>query len=408
MERWSGSLANRLVMTANRGVMSYWAIYPTVMCMRRTIRAKVSLQNAVVMEQYGTSISKALIRVWCRISLIVLPFLFLQIVSYNVPPYGRSGLYLELANLRELLDEYRSSSASGGDNPELRQSIYAMTDRSGMIKDVPLLTETKSGGRADSELDILESISNDVFDSWAAELSVYLNVLQDRLFSSGLHVLGGDLPDEDILSYLEAYYGERLPGEKQCEALSLWHQEQERRAHDDQKSGILRFIENVASHWQGAEDEEVEEGDKDDLLHEATSIVSLLKRSHEELGSVMKALDGGYVLPKPGGDLLRDGPSVLPTGRNTHAVSQSAILCRFFHKLFVCTWCSSSLSVCFSSILTECHLSEPGPEGRMQPTKSFDNIVRQMMVTTRKQLLLPCGVWTPSRRVESRLQLRWL
>ena len=32
------------------------------------------------------------------------------------------------------------------------------------------------------------------------------------------------------------------------------------------------------------------------------------------------ALSGRYVLPEAGGDLLRDGAGVLPTGRNIHAL----------------------------------------------------------------------------------------
>lgn len=59
----------------------------------------------------------------------------------------------------------------------------------------------------------------------------------------------------------------------------------------------------------------------DSLIQEATNIIELLTRSsNEEMDSVVNALDGGYVLPAPGGDLLRDGTSVLPTGRNIHAL----------------------------------------------------------------------------------------
>ena len=36
-----------------------------------------------------------------------------------------------------------------------------------------------------------------------------------------------------------------------------------------------------------------------------------------ELAAIMHALDGGYIRPAPGGDLLRT-PEVLPTGRNLH------------------------------------------------------------------------------------------
>ena len=41
---------------------------------------------------------------------------------------------------------------------------------------------------------------------------------------------------------------------------------------------------------------------------------SLLLRNREELSGMLAALDGRYVLPEAGGDLIRDGPGVLPTG----------------------------------------------------------------------------------------------
>ncbi|CAM9969609.1 unnamed protein product, partial [Discosporangium mesarthrocarpum] len=53
---------------------------------------------------------------------------------------------------------------------------------------------------------------------------------------------------------------------------------------------------------------------------EAAEIKGLLEQNTEELDSLLKALDGSYVLPGVGGDLLRDGAGVLPTGRNMHAL----------------------------------------------------------------------------------------
>lgn len=55
-------------------------------------------------------------------------------------------------------------------------------------------------------------------------------------------------------------------------------------------------------------------------LSEAVDIRSLLARNTEELDYVIHALAGGYVPPEAGGDLLRDGAGVLPTGRNIHAL----------------------------------------------------------------------------------------
>lgn len=55
-------------------------------------------------------------------------------------------------------------------------------------------------------------------------------------------------------------------------------------------------------------------------LLEALEIKRLLGRNTEETQSILKALNGEYVLPGVGGDLLRDGTGVLPTGRNIHAL----------------------------------------------------------------------------------------
>ncbi|PNH01730.1 Magnesium-chelatase subunit H [Tetrabaena socialis] len=55
-------------------------------------------------------------------------------------------------------------------------------------------------------------------------------------------------------------------------------------------------------------------------LEEALEIRSLLLQNTQELDGVLRALGGGYVLPEAGGDLLRDGTGVLPTGRNIHAL----------------------------------------------------------------------------------------
>lgn len=49
-------------------------------------------------------------------------------------------------------------------------------------------------------------------------------------------------------------------------------------------------------------------------LVEAIEIAGLLDRNTEEIGSVLRALNGEYILPEAGGDLLRDGAGVLPTG----------------------------------------------------------------------------------------------
>ncbi|MFN6035433.1 MAG: cobaltochelatase subunit CobN, partial [Dolichospermum sp.] len=53
---------------------------------------------------------------------------------------------------------------------------------------------------------------------------------------------------------------------------------------------------------------------------EEEEITRLLNQSTDELTNLLRGLNGEFILPAPGGDLLRDGAGVLPTGRNIHAL----------------------------------------------------------------------------------------
>ena len=52
------------------------------------------------------------------------------------------------------------------------------------------------------------------------------------------------------------------------------------------------------------------------LYKELAGIDRILQQDHE-IPSILHALDGKFVRPAPGGDLLRT-PAILPTGRNLH------------------------------------------------------------------------------------------
>ena len=116
------------------------------------------------------------------------------LVSYNVPPYGRAGLYLELASLKDLVNEYRSGD-SAESRADLRESISAQCERTGLTSDI-----TPPGDDADDKS----------FDDYVTSLSNYLVELEERLFSSGLHTLGDAPTDSELASYLNAYFADRL------------------------------------------------------------------------------------------------------------------------------------------------------------------------------------------------------
>jgi magnesium chelatase subunit H len=211
------------------------------------------------------------------------------LISHNVPPYGRAELYKELAALRELIQEYREDSQK---NYALKEAICKKVVDAGLDTDCPL-EEAKQLGIAFSP-ENANLFSAEVFDRYLTQLYTYLQVLETRLFSSGLHCLG-DLPSaEQLSSYLEAYFGDELP-------------------HD--------AIAAVAS---GCDRTQLEQqftlNGLAAQLDEALTIRALLAQTSDELTNLLRGLNGEYVPPAPGGDLLRDGPGVLPTGRNIHAL----------------------------------------------------------------------------------------
>lgn len=251
------------------------------------------------------------------------------LVSYNVPPYGRAGLYLELAALNELISDYRMESqrTENGASSEVRSSIWSSCVRSGIISDVPLYSVPGDATSLVEDSDLPENLSNEVFDSWMRDVADYLVVLQDRLFSSGLHTLGESPSTKEITSYLQAYFGDDKLSKEECSSIiSSW----QAAVSSDELSlspvaSFLEWLTNLFGHQetnghsQTATDTSAE-SKEEGLRHSATEIVSLLSRSTEELDSVINCLDGGYVPAAPGGDLLRDGSAVLPTGRNIHAL----------------------------------------------------------------------------------------
>ena len=231
-----------------------------------------------------------------------------------MPPYGRAGLYLELASLKDLVNEYRSGEvASSSSRSDLREAILASCERTGITSDVELPDES-------------DSMSDEAFDSWIATVSNYLVELEARLFSSGLHTLGAKPTDIELKSYLNAYFDERLTEDEIDDVIAAWHQQESLVQEKHDTPNFISWLQSFAQTFMGDDgDSSIESSaygdgttldtEKDLLQKEAMEIVALLAKNVEEIDSVANALNGGFVKPAPGGDLLRDGTSVLPTGR---------------------------------------------------------------------------------------------
>ncbi|SKB11812.1 Magnesium-chelatase, subunit H [Planktothrix sp. PCC 11201] len=186
------------------------------------------------------------------------------LISYNVPPYGRAGLYKQLVSLRELIAEYREDPQK---NSTLQESISQQIVDMGLEVDCPFQEGKKLGIAFTTENARLFSV--EVIYNYFIKIYDYLQVLEQRLFSSGLHTFGENPTAEELTTYLNAYSTESM---------------------------------------------------NELTLETETQIRELLLQTSDELTNLLKGLNGEYIPPAPGGDLLRDGPGVLPTGRNIHAL----------------------------------------------------------------------------------------
>ncbi|MBW4629857.1 MAG: magnesium chelatase subunit H [Brasilonema octagenarum HA4186-MV1] len=199
------------------------------------------------------------------------------LISHNVPPYGRAGLYKELVTLRDLISEYREDPQK---NYVLKEAICKKIVDTGLDADCPFEDAKRLGIGFTPEN--VRMFSGHAFDDYLVKLYEYLQVLENRLFSSGLHVLGEVPSEEELAGYLEAYFG----------------------------NVSAACPEDIPPRRQERQEEKEEE----------KRIRELLGQSTDELTNLVRGLNGEYIPPAPGGDLLRDGVGVLPTGRNIHAL----------------------------------------------------------------------------------------
>ncbi|MCT7971884.1 magnesium chelatase subunit H [Laspinema olomoucense] len=205
------------------------------------------------------------------------------LISHNVPPYGRAGLYKEMVSLRELIGEYREDQAK---NSALREAIAKKIVDIGLEMDCPFAEAKKLG--IDFTPETARMFSSEVLNAYFITIYDYLQVVEQRLFSSGLHTLGESPNPAALKSYLDAYFDQDFD-EELVEELTT----------GNYPESLSKLIPNP---------------------EEAVQICQLLRQTPDEMTNLLRGLNGEYIPPAPGGDLLRDGPGVLPTGRNIHAL----------------------------------------------------------------------------------------
>ncbi|MDZ8184034.1 MAG: magnesium chelatase subunit H [Nostoc sp. ChiSLP02] len=280
---------------------------------------------------------------------------YAETISYLTPPAENAGLYKGLKELSELIASYQTLKDTGRGIP-IVNSIMDKCRIVNLDKDINL-PETDAKEMSAEERDNIVGI-------------VYrkLMEIESRLLPCGLHVIGKPPSAEEAVATLVNIANLDRPEEEilslpRIIANSIGRNIDE--IYQNSDKGILedvQLLQDITLATRAAVSALVQEktdaegrvslvsrlnffnmGKKEpwvEALHKAgypkvdTATLKPLFEYLEfclqqvcadnELGALLKGLEGEYVLPGPGGDPIRN-PDVLPTGKNIHALDPQSI-----------------------------------------------------------------------------------
>jgi magnesium chelatase subunit H len=280
---------------------------------------------------------------------------YAETISYLTPPAENAGLYKGLKELSELIGSYQTLKETG-------RGIQIVNTNADKCRLVNL----------DQDIDLPETDAKDMSaeerDTLVGQVYRRLMEIESRLLPCGLHVIGKPPSAAEAIATLVNIASldrteEEMQGLPRIIANSIGRDIEELYRNNDK--GILedvQLLQEVNEATRAAVTALVQAqtdadgrisrvsklnffnmGKKEpwvEALHELgyTKVNSeTLKPLFEylefclqqivadnELGAMLKALEGEYVLPGPGGDPIRN-PDVLPTGKNIHALDPQSI-----------------------------------------------------------------------------------
>ncbi|NTV97924.1 MAG: magnesium chelatase subunit H [Chlorobiaceae bacterium] len=258
-------------------------------------------------------------------------------VSHVVPPLSRAGLYKELPALKDLLVDFRERFLSV--TAELQSESTGVEEA--IMDKAELLNLT----------DDCPKIEGEAFGDYVSRLYSYVAELENRLISNSLHVFGEASPlESQVITVTETLKnrgedGKTLPNILMaCSGRNGHYRSYEELLAHSRKGdeGAIRFREwiehacrdfveqvffdrkNAAGVFASITGGTQIPSDAmpliDTLTQEGAQLLYALRDNKNEMESLLKVLDGGYIPSGPGGDLVRDGVHVLPSGRNIHSI----------------------------------------------------------------------------------------
>ncbi|MCC3589642.1 magnesium chelatase subunit H [Microcoleus sp. PH2017_28_MFU_U_A] len=284
---------------------------------------------------------------------------YAETISYLTPPAENAGLYKGLQELSELIASYQTLKDTGRGVP-IVDAIVEKCRLVNLDKDITLPPEQERGVAAGMTAEDRDNLVGLVYRK--------LMEIESRLLPCGLHVVGKPPTAEEAIATLVNIANldreeDGLVSLSRIIALSCDRNIDDIYTNNDK--GILADVEllqNITLACRDAVTALVKEqtdaegrvslvsklnffnmGKKTpwiESLHAAgykKVDVDLIKPLFEylefclqqvcadnELGALLRALEGEYIIPGPGGDPIRN-PDVLPTGKNMHALDPQSI-----------------------------------------------------------------------------------
>ena len=200
------------------------------------------------------------------------------LVSYLTPPIKCSGLYNQYADLKATINRWR------GCDPSETHELSRLTDA--------ILVKAEELELVSDQCRALADVDAKVELVLAA-----LDELSETLIPDGLHIVGAELSRDARTSYLSAISSSMEDAAVSEKALALITD-----GHGAEKAARVDGVEKADAGM-----EPYKKLEKIDKSLDGTI----------ETKSLIRALDGCFIQPVVGGDIVRT-PEILPTGRNIH------------------------------------------------------------------------------------------
>jgi magnesium chelatase subunit H len=209
------------------------------------------------------------------------------LISYLTPPVTQAGIYAGLADLKTSIERWRGLSPEQRGEEEdhdLAALIQAQAAQMDLCKAEPLWDVHDAG-------DIQQRVT---------KLYEQILELEYTLIPHGMHVVGSTPSESERVDLLSAMaigsFSQTLPNSAITQLV--------------QGKSIQTIVNKNVDLQEFAREEAIAILEK--LQHWDQQI-----QEETEIPSILKALDGRFIRPAPGGDVMRN-PEVLPSGRNLH------------------------------------------------------------------------------------------